>query len=73
MNETERRLSRIEEKLNTMIALLEGRHGAEGLAAQIYRNRDDIKSLKRLIYKMSGSLAILIPLVSYLIKYFITK
>jgi hypothetical protein len=67
------RLSSIEEKLNTLIALLEGKHGAEGLAAQIYRNREDIKALKRFVYKMMGSLGILIPIATYLIRYFIIK
>lgn len=69
----EERLSRIEEKLNTLIALLEGKHGAEGLAAQIYRNREDIKALKRFVYKMMGSMAILVPIATYLIRYFIIK
>lgn len=66
------RLNKIDAKLNILIAMLEGKHGAEGLATQIYRNREDIKVLKRLIYKVSGGLVILIPLLSYIIRQFIS-
>ena len=59
----DKRLNRIEKKLNTLLTILEGRLGSEGLATQIYKNRESIAGLKALVFMALGATAALTPLV----------
>lgn len=64
----EERLSKIEQKVDSILAILEGKYGAEGLLKQIYQNRDDIMRLKMKLYKFAGIFSVVFPLIIILIR-----
>lgn len=67
LNEAER-LNSIERKLDTLLILIEGKHGTEGLVKQIYKNRDDISALRKNILFAAGAASVVMPFITILIK-----
>jgi hypothetical protein len=68
----EDRLDVIEHKVDTIITILEGKHGFEGLAKQVITNRDDIRHIKSKINYLIGVLACAVPIVTITLKGLIT-
>lgn len=62
------RLNRIEKKLNALLIILEGRYGSEGLASQVYKNRENIATLKAFMMKSIGALAVVVPVLTIILK-----
>ena len=62
------RLNSIERKLDTLLVLIEGKHGTEGLVKQIYKNRDNIAVINRKILVASGAVLLITPLIPLVVR-----
>lgn len=62
------RLNKIEKKVDRLIALMEGIHGADGLVSQVYSNKKDIGELRKLLYKTAGALTVIVPVFTLTLK-----
>ena len=63
------KLSSIERKVDKLIGLMEGIHGADGLISQVYSNRREIVDMKKLLYKSIGVLSVIVPVITLMIRF----
>ena len=62
------KLNSIEKKVDKLIGLMEGIHGADGLISQVYSNRKEIADMRKLLYKSIGGLSVVVPLITLMIR-----
>lgn len=62
------RLDTIEKKVDKLIVLMEGIHGADGLVSQVYSNRKEIADIRKLVYKSIGVLSTVVPLITLMLR-----
>ncbi len=66
------RLTEIEKKLDRVIYLLEGAYGSTGLVKEFELLKHDVSGVKKFVYKAMGAIAVITPIATLVLRYYIT-